>query len=146
MIYVKDIGIVALLGRKVHSAKINLERDLVVLDTDKGKLYLTWEGECCSSCFIAHFSGLENLINSKIMKAHHSSWSQPTQSESYHDNVIQYMGTTLETTRGHVTFETRLEHNGYYSGRIMVSDVGPLGKYGKSRDDRHEDLIPLEDF
>ncbi len=50
----EDLGIEALVGKTILSAEINEEKDLVILKTDSGPLFLTWEGDCCAKCFIQH--------------------------------------------------------------------------------------------
>lgn len=140
----RDLGTEALVGRKILNASINEHKDLVVLETDKGILYLTWEGDCCATCYIEHLSGSEALVDSTILEVYHSKWKSIKDDE---DDVIESMGTNIKTTKGYVTFETRLEHNGYYSGTILVSDKAPLDQYLDRRyNNKMPKLKPLEDF
>lgn len=140
----KDLGVECLIDRVIISAVINVERNLVILNTTQGMLFLTWEGDCCSKCFLAHVSGSEALINNQILSAQNTEWVKLKEDES---EVIESMGTTIKTTIGTVTFETRLEHNGYYGGHIMVSDDEPIDQYHSPRDGWEKDAIrPLEDF
>ncbi len=141
----KDLGIEALIGRKVLSASINAKNDLVVLDTDKGNLYLTWEGDCCAKCFLANINGSENLIDAKILKVENKEWDA-TQVDEF--EVIESMGTTIKTDKGFVDLETRLEHNGYYGGEILVSDDEPMDTYHSPRYENNKlpKLKKLKDF
>lgn len=146
----KDLGIEALVGRKVLSAAINDENDLVILETDGGKLFLTWEGGCCSKCYLAHVSGVEFLIGHTIIEAENAEWQKPAGADDL-ERVVESMGTKIKTDKGYVNFDSRLEHNGYYSGEILVSDVEPMDQYGSPRYDAEYDpfpkiMNPLSDF
>lgn len=135
-----------LVGRKVLSAKINKEKNLIVLETDKHSLYLTWEGDCCADCYLAHVSGSDALIGATIIEANNTSWR--VIKEQHECEVTESMGTRIKTDKGYVTFETRLEHNGYYSGNILISDEEPLDQYYTPRYDKGTkiDVKSLEDF
>lgn len=122
-----DMGIHALVGRKVKKASINAEKDCVVLDCEDGRLYLTWIGECCATCYLAHVNGIDNLFAETITAADHSGWVDVKRDENY--EVVESMGTKIITTKGFVDFESRVEHNGYYGGEIMISDDEPIGMY-----------------
>lgn len=106
-----------LIGLTVKSALINGSKDVVVLETDKGKITLAWEGDCCASCYLANFNGIDALIGAIITEVEHSQW------EIINDldyNVLESMGTKIKTNKGYVDFETRVEHNGYYGGYLNV--------------------------
>jgi hypothetical protein len=143
-----SIGIEALVGRKIVSASINLQKDYVVLETDKGKLFLTWEGDCCAHCFLANVSGVSDLIGATILSAENAGWSEQVQVDPIEDpgSVTQSMGTNIRTDKGYVTFESRVEHNGYYGGKLLISDYGPIDAYSSLRDVSKETMVPLEDF
>lgn len=144
----ENLGIKALLGRKVLAASINDEKDLVVLDTDKGRLFLSWVGDCCAKCYIANFSGMDALVGGTILEAEHAEWKDFKRDEDYGD-VIESMGTNIKTDKGHVSFESRLSHNGYYGGWIEVSDEEPVNQYSSPRFDTPEEwpeLKALADF
>jgi hypothetical protein len=142
----KDLGIETLIGREVLSAGINEDKDMVVLETDKGPLFLTWEGDCCSRCFLANVSGVDALVGAKILEAENAEWNKVNDDDDY--EVIESMGTKLKTTKGYVTLESRLEHNGYYSGSILVSDDEPMNQYHSPRYDNGPlpEMKPLADF
>lgn len=138
------LDIDSLAGLEVQSAHINEENDLIQLNTNRGTLYLSWVGDCCAQCFLAHVSGTQFLIDATILSAEHSEWVDTSDSNREEGYVIESMGTTIKTSKGTVTFESRVSHNGYYGGWIRISDI-PLDQY----DDKIEDfsaLRPLEDF
>lgn len=141
-----DLGMTALVGQTVTAAWINEERDLVVLDTTSGRrLYLTWVGDCCAHCFLANVSGADALIGAEVVEVESAEWVVEREGEF---DVVESMGTKIRTTRGYVTFESRLEHNGYYGGEIMVSDTSPMDQYHEHRyrADDLPGLKPLTDF
>jgi hypothetical protein len=135
----KDLGVEALVGRHVVSAKINEGKDAVILETKTGNLYLSWVGDCCASCFIEHFNGVEFLIDATILSAENTEWSYLKRNEDDYD-VIETMGTKIKTNKGYVDIETRVSHNGYYGGMINVSDDDFIDQYSSPRfeDDRPE--------
>jgi hypothetical protein len=134
-----DLEIKALVGRLVLGAQINDEKDLVALYTDKGMLYLTWEGDCCAHCFLAAVTGAANLIGATIMEVTNSEWIEMSNDDN---GVIESVGTTIQTSSGTVTFESRVEHNGFYGGYIQVSDGEPK-RYKKGK---FPTLLNLTDF
>lgn len=115
-----DLKTDALVGSTVKSIVINDDNTSVVIETDEGTYQLTWYGDYCASCFLAHVSGIDNLIGARIQSVEDSEWKDISPDAEYGD-VTESMGTTIKTTKGWVTFETRLEHNGYYGGWIEVT-------------------------
>lgn len=81
-----------------------------------------WEGDCCASCYLAHVSGSADLIGATILSAENSEWVDTPDSNVDDYDQKESMGTVIKTDKGTVTFESRLEHNGFYSGRINVTD------------------------
>jgi hypothetical protein len=138
-----DVGLGALVGRKVLAASINAEKDLVALDTDKGKLFLSWVGDCCAHCYLAHMSGADALVGATITSAENAEW-KTVSGERYDGEMTEAMGTNLRTDKGHITFESRVEHNGYYGGEIRVSEDAPMDQYHCERED--DARSPLADF
>lgn len=146
-----DSNLNLLIGRKIISAKINQEKDVIVLYTDKGDLFLSWVGSCCSKCFIAHISGSDELIGSVINEIIHSEWKNISnggldEDHDYLEPVINSMGTTIKTDKGWVSIETRHSSNGYYSGWINISTQYPLDQYDNELTLIDEDMEPLKDF
>ncbi len=134
----------SLVGQTVLSAQINETKDIVILDTDRGRMYLTWVGDCCAQCFLANFSGSANLVGSTILHVEHSEWK--TIQEDSSCDVIESMGTKMKTSKGYVDFESRVSHNGYYGGWIEISDNDPLDQYGKSFYITKEIFSTLQDY
>jgi len=131
-----------LIGKVILSAQINDNNDIVVLKTSNDTIYLAWNGDCCAQCYLAHFSGLENLIGHEIVSIEDTEWMN-LENGTYGD-VLEAMGTTIKTNKGVVTFETRVSHNGYYGGWIAVSTTNPLDQYGSFKG--ADGLRDLKDF
>lgn len=143
-----NLDIDSLVGRKILHAKINDQRDLVILDTDKGPLFLSWVGDCCAHCYLENISGSENLKDATILSAENAEWKDVTKNEEDYE-VIESMGTNIKTTKGYITFESRVSHNGFYGGRIEVSDIEPINAYSSPRFENEKEigkLNTLEDF
>lgn len=128
-----------LIGRKILSAKINQSKDIVILETDKGNLYLEWYGDCCAHCYLANVAGADSLVGSTILEAYNADWIASKEGEY---DVVESMGTNIKTTKGYVSFESRVEHNGYYSGSLNVKEH-PGELYNLSDE---QEFKPLEDF
>ena len=139
---VRDTGFKYLEGKKIKSAAINPSKDVVVLKTEEESIYLTWSGDCCAYCFLAHVEGASNLNDAQILSVEQLDWKQQSE-EDY--EVVETMGTKIKTSKGYVVLETRLEHNGYYSGTIEISNIAPIGNYSDYLT-TPTDLKPLEDF
>lgn len=139
----ENLGMDYLVGKKIKSADINSDNDLVVLKTEDETIYLTWNGDCCAHCFIANMSGSENLNDATILEVTSAEWVS-TDDGDY--SVVDTMGTNMKTSKGHVSFETRVEHNGYYGGGITVNTEAPVGQYSCERKLDPKDLKPLLDF
>lgn len=140
----ENLGLEYLVGKKIKSADTNDSNDLVVLKTDSETIYLTWNGDCCAHCFLANMSGSENLINAEILEVTDAEWADISRKEDY--EVIESMGTNMKTSKGHVSFETRVVHNGYYGGWITVNTKAPVDEYSCERGDDLTKLKPLVDF
>ncbi len=143
---IPNLGIESLVGKKVIDAVINEDKNIIVLETNSGFLFLSWVGDCCAECYLAHINGAENLIGGLILEANNSEWSDVSRNEEY--EVIESMGTNIKTDKGYVTFESRVSHNGYYGGRINVSDMCPADQYSWQRvtDPSELELQSLKDF
>lgn len=141
----KNLVIEDLIGKHVISAEINIAKDLVILNTTTGKLFLSWEGDCCAHCFLQHIEGSSLLMDAIILKAYNLEWRDISSDEAQCE-VIESMGISIITTKGHINFETRLEHNGYYSGDILISDRDPSNEYNRLIKLNGQPMQPLTDF
>lgn len=123
-----------LIGKKVTKAFIDDKKTSVILQLEEEIIQLTWQGDCCAICFLAHVNGIENLINSKIVYIQNTEWKPII----YEDcDVVEQMGTNIKTDKGFVDFESRLEHNGYYGGGIEINKIDAIP---------NEDYTEIKDF
>jgi hypothetical protein len=124
----------SLINKTLNKAFINDDNDLILLDVGSGDdrriLYLTFSGDCCAKCFVAHVSGVPSR-KVTIKQAYTTEWvDKSSWFKKDTDDVVESMGLTLVTTEGTMTIETRVEHNGYYGGNVELSDRGPTDSYG----------------
>lgn len=148
MEYHKSLEMSDLIGHTIKKAFI-ASQDVVLLITITGKrFYLSWTGDCCAKCFLAHVNNSEALIGATVLKVESTDWkSELTVNMAVYfeeDDEQQTMGTTFYTTKGIVIFETRLEHNGHDSGEIKIHNEFPLNQYDQAA--VVEDYKLLKDF
>lgn len=132
----------SLVGLIVQSAKIDPDKGFVLLETSDGPRYLAWVGDCCAHCYLAAVSGMGNLIGETILEIENAEWVSNNNKEM---EVVEKMGTKIKTSKGYVTFESRVEHNGYYGGEITVSKKAPIDQYS-CYCNSPIDLVELKDF
>lgn len=134
----------SLTGKKVISAEIDTDLDIIRLKTTEGDFFLNFTGDCCAHCFVAQVNGIENLIDATITKVETTQWE--TISEEEYGDVVEEMGATIRTNKGVTTFETRVNHNGYYGGSVNVSKDYPVDNYHCGIEVKDCNFKPLKDF
>lgn len=140
MSYGRSLEMKSLIGKNINGAEISGDHELVVLDTDDGKYYLTWHGDCCARCFLANVSGVVHLIDSTILDVENKEW---VEIESNDYDVLESMGTKINTSKGYVDLESRLSHNGYYGGWVEVTKEIPSYRLAS---EQLKTMKPLTDF
>lgn len=153
-----------LIGKTVLDVLMNLEHTVVLLKTDVGDIYLSWVGECCSECYIAHVGIYGNYKGNKIAKILDLTFDSKTDMTHFKidDACIHVrMGSIVQFETGeYIQFESRLESNGfydeeedehytYYDGAVRFSSEAPLDQYGEgrlTRDDEDFKYYPIVDF
>lgn len=78
-------------------------------------------GDCCSTTWFEHFSGIENLISNQIIDIEEvdmSHLNEDINEESGCYDEIQVYGIKIKTTKGYVDIEFRNSSNGYYGGWV----------------------------
>lgn len=93
----------------------------VLLPTDRGVWDLVPSAGCCSACYIQHIGGAEALAAGAVILEIEDIGDVGLRGlpETGHDEQAAW-GTKIKTTKGWATIELRLEHNGCYSGEIIV--------------------------
>lgn len=114
-----DLEIENLVGKKITSMFLHEDKKSIKLLTTTNMLYtLSWWGDCCSDCYIETLQNHDALRNAEITSIEHKTYKVTRDM----CDVIESMGTTIKTSKGYVDIETRLEHNGYYSGYVHLSE------------------------
>lgn len=135
-----------LVGLKIISAEINKGNDFIKLHTNEGLLFMNFTGECCAVCFIAHINGSEFLKGSAILSVEQTEW-KTIKNDEEESITIETMGATIKTSKGTVSIETRVEHNGFYSGNVNISKDYATDLYRPTiEEDELGEFRPLEDF
>lgn len=108
-----------LIGETIKSVHVTADKTQLGFQCKSGEnLLYEAEGDCCSSSWIEHVSGLFHLIGATVTGVIER--EMPDQTEVNGD-YIQYYGWTIQTTKGYFDIEMRNSSNGYYGGYI----VGP---------------------
>ncbi len=130
-----------LIGRTVISVYINSDKDLLRFNFTDGSLFLSATGDCCSTSWYEHISGLDWLIGSPIVSAEEIEMPNAKGNEY---ELVQCYGYKLKTDKGIFEIEMRNESNGYYGGSMEIHEKA-LDTYHNERE--LPKLKPLiEDF
>lgn len=103
-----------LVGKKVLSFLGN--KDTLCFKTDAGIFTYGCEGDCCSSSWFEHVSGVPQLIGHTVISAQTIDMPDIPK-EQQRDEDIAY-GYQLTTDKGHFLVEMRNSSNGYYGGWV----------------------------
>lgn len=106
-----------LLGKTIE--KIFLDKrtegndDLISFQTTDG--LFSWEtyGDCCSTSWIEHISGVENLMNAIVIDVEEVDGEEIRNSEYEYLQVYFYK---FKTSKGDAQIDMRNASNGYYGG------------------------------
>ena len=111
-----------LVGRTIEAAyKYGEYIYLVFIDGQIARLHP--DGDCCSHCYIAGATLTEALTLATVTSIENLV-KHEVENDQAHE-VSEVWGHRIHTTRGTCTLEMRLEHNGYYSGRLEFRQ-GPI--------------------
>lgn len=94
--------------------------DLYLEQADGTFISLRPEGECCASCYIQDLDGSEALQDATILEVEDLSGGSVEDRDSY--QVSDTWGHRIHTTKGICTIGMRVDHNGYYGGRLYVGN------------------------
>lgn len=96
-----------------------------ILETNEGLLELTPDGDCCSECTLTDMDFTNVLFDAEVLKVEDlelpkvPNSEDPERSDNSH-NVTDVWGYRIHTTKGICTIGMRLDHNGYYSGKLST--------------------------
>lgn len=109
-----------LVGRKIIG--LYGDKDTLQFETDEGVITYGCEGDCCSSSWFEHVSGVEVLVGHTVTKAETIGMPDIPQEDVW--ECVQAYGFQLLTDKGHFLIEMRNLSNGYYGGNITGPTVG----------------------
>jgi hypothetical protein len=94
------------------------DNDTLQFTTEFETLSYSCEGDCCSSSWFEHISGVEFLVGHTIVKTEDISLDSVTpEEEKQHESLAQY-GYRFTTDKGYFEIDMRNSSNGYYGGYI----------------------------
>ena len=112
-----------LIGKKIIKLLFNLEKNSFAFLLDSGRLeQFNCEGESCSTSWIEHISGINNLLGKEIKKIEYISLDRPRNEDEWGEKETLIYRWDIYTDGGICTMEMRNLSNGYYSGMICHVD------------------------
>lgn len=90
----------------------------IVFKTDAGTYSYIACGDCCSTSWFEHVSGLVHLLNATINEVKEISMKEIPTAEQKDYDCLQNYGWRFVTDKGYFEIEMRNESNGYYGGYI----------------------------
>lgn len=110
-----------LVGKIIQKIRLNENDTLMVFNTSIGeRIAFQTEGDCCSSSWFSHISGLDTLIGNRINEVFpRNEFTEEEQAkaeaEGSYESLTLY-GFLLITDKGTCDVEFRNDSNGYYGG------------------------------
>lgn len=106
-------------NKTVTGIRVSKDREFIRFETDGAALDFATYGDCCSTSWIEHVSGLDALRAGPVLEvvADELTPEVPSDEPSLHrDESVQQYFYRLRTTGGTCTLEMRNASNGYYGG------------------------------
>lgn len=119
-----------LIGKHINKLLGDKTFSWLVFETTDGQLSYYAEGDCCSSSWFEHLSGVEALIDSTVVDVEFADGGAEDRSDY---EYLQWDFIIIVTNKGRATIEFRNSSNGYYSG------------WAELRQDPPENLEPIID-
>ena len=123
----------------IHVVDAKYENGDITMTLQSGVELVTikWspEGDCCSSSWIEHIEGIENLKGQTILESRCVDGPRD-EADSEHD-VLQIYFYKLRTTAGYVDIDMHNSSNGYYGGYLTFEILSRHDKNGKSLSINH---------
>lgn len=111
-----------LVGKTVKA--IYMDREILVFDTDQGKIGYGVEGVCCSISYLYDFHGVQKLLaGNQVVSTKYIDLETPTDEDAQKGDSVAAYGfeiVTHDPKYGDVTsvFSFRNDSNGYYGGSL----------------------------
>src|SRR5687768_6820496 len=97
-----------IIGATVRSLTMEGDKARLVT-TDRGAFVLEGQGDCCANCWIEHLDGIIEQ-GAKILAVKEGGWRNCAGSGDVNERGFY----SIDTTKGTIQIDLRLEHNGYY--------------------------------
>lgn len=101
-------------GKLISLVRMNQEKDLIVFESPSGRVAYDVYGNCCSTSWIEHIEGIDNLLGQVITDVIEIDIPETEDVSEY--EVITKYGLRLLTAKGFFEMEYRNKSNGYYGG------------------------------
>lgn len=120
-----------LIGQKVIKLLFNEEKNsfAFLLDTLRLEVFYC-QGDCCSTSWIEHLSGLNNLLHHTVNKINYIDIDTDRDSDEWGEKETLIYRFDIYTEAGICTMEMRNHSNGYYSGQLTHEDDNDNDYYG----------------
>ena len=131
-----------LVGKVVTGLEISTDQMILVVSHDSGKSFYVTGSDCCSETWIADIVGVSNLIGQRVLKTENVEVPYVDDGRCRQD-VDEFYGVKLTTTRGYVDIVYRCSSNGNYGGALyLVEESDTYVPYGTVAE---ADLIRITD-
>lgn len=108
----------ALVGKKIKAVYGGKGETYIGFLTDKGYIEYGCEGDCCSSSWFEHISGIEYLVGATVKETEEISLDSITDEDQVGHECLQSYGFQLITDKGYFSIDLRNSSNGYYGGWV----------------------------
>ena len=118
-----DDAFSSLVGRRIAKVYRNETKDhlrFVVADSSGGEVHFEMVGDCCSSSWIEHMSGVCFLIGAIIAEVTPGTEVETIDNHPEHD-CLRFYNYNIRTDKGICAVEMRNSSNGYYGGSIDLA-------------------------
>lgn len=110
-----------LVGKTVIAVYLADDHHAIRFDLGGEPFIVRVEGDCCSHTWIESLDAPENLLGT-VLAVEDIPMPNHGQAAEYEDDVIQYYGCKIITTKGTCVIDYRNESNGYYGGNLVWPD------------------------
>lgn len=112
-----------LMGHTIRHIYVNGDQHILVFDTDNGKLSYETTADCCSETWFADIIGVPYLLSATVQAVSRSVLPEVNDGRTRQE-VDEFYGVSLDTSKGHVDIVFRNSSNGYYGGNIELCTKG----------------------
>lgn len=103
----------ALVGRTIKKISVNDNQEILSFDTDGGSISFKGYGDCCSETWFADITGVDFLLNARIMSVEDVEMESVDDGRTRQDSDSFY-GVKIHTDKGSADVIYRNSSNGYY--------------------------------